>query len=112
MAEGPLEQYRALVRSGKLAPDPAQANAAASLDTLHRTLADYRPNGGWFGFCRKEAPKGLYLYGDVGRGKSLLMDLFFASAPLEPKRRIHFNAFMQETHARIHEWRNLSPRER
>jgi cell division protein ZapE len=59
-----------------------------------------------------EPPKGLYIHGDVGRGKSALMDMFFESAPTARRRRVHFNQFMTETHQRIHEWRNLSPEER
>lgn len=110
-----LENYRALREAGKLQPDAAQARAAFHLDALARALADYRTRGGrrFFSFAPPaEIPKGLYLHGDVGRGKSLLMDMFFASVDIAKKRRIHFNAFMAETHARIHEWRQLSPRER
>src|SRR4051812_29497981 len=114
---GPLRRYHALLQSGKLKPDAQQASAAAALQSLYRALKAYRPKSS--GFLRfftnswaSEPPKGLYIHGDVGRGKSALMDLFFTSARVQHKRRIHFNAFMTETHARIHEWRNLSPRER
>jgi cell division protein ZapE len=110
-----LERYRMLRETGRLQPDAAQARAAAILDTLGRALAEYHPERrGFFGFPRpmSEAPKGLYLYGAVGRGKSLLMDIFFASAAVARKRRVHFNAFMLEVHERIHEWRNLSRAER
>ena len=115
MAPTPLESYRALRESGRLHPDAAQARAASVLDALSRKLQAYRPQPrGFFGFARgsTEVPKGLYIHGDVGRGKSLLMDIFFESAPVANKRRIHFNAFMTETHQRIHEWRQMSARER
>ena len=108
-----LENYRALREAGRLQPDAAQARAAASLDALARGLATYRPGKRFFAFAAPvETPKGLYLHGDVGRGKSLLMDMFFAAAPVAKKRRVHFNAFMAELHARIHDWRQLSPRDR
>jgi cell division protein ZapE len=116
MSPTPLESYRALRESGRLQPDAAQARAASVLDALSRKLEDYRPQArGLFGFVRGangEPPKGLYIHGDVGRGKSLLMDIFFDSAPVAKKRRIHFNAFMAEAHARIHEWRQMNARER
>lgn len=109
----PLAAYRALVRKGELRPDPAQALAAEKLESLSHALAGYRPStgtGGWrarFGLTRRPdpAPQGLYLYGEVGRGKSMLMDLFFDFAPVEAKRRVHFHAFMQDVHRRLHEWR-------
>src|SRR5205085_6002163 len=63
-------------------------------------------------FRRCQAPRGLYLHGDVGRGKSALMDLFCGSVNGTRRRRVHFNALMAETHAFIHQWRNLSHRER
>jgi cell division protein ZapE len=116
MPRTPLERYRALLQAGALKPDPEQARAAAVLESLYRSLRTYRPRpSGLLALFRartSEPPKGLYIHGDVGRGKSALMDLFFASAPVQHKRRIHFNAFMTETHARIHEWRSLTPRER
>jgi cell division protein ZapE len=117
MPQTPVERYRALLFAGKLQPDAAQARAAGALESLYRALKTYRPPGrGWFGFSfgasAASAPKGLYIYGDVGRGKSVLMDLFFAAASTTCKRRIHFNAFMAETHSRINEWRNLAAAER
>jgi len=100
-----LQNFRALVASGDLKPDALQENAAVRLDALAHALARHRR--GWRGmlFGAKPGPRGLYIWGDVGRGKSMLMDLFFAAAPAAKKRRIHFNAFMVETHARIHEER-------
>ncbi|BBK44786.1 cell division protein ZapE [Allostella vacuolata] len=112
----PLAAYRALVRRGELRPDPVQALAAEKLESLSHALAGYRPStgsGGWrqrLGLARRPdpAPQGLYIYGEVGRGKSMLMDLFFDFAPVEAKRRIHFHAFMQDVHRRLHEWRKTN----
>jgi cell division protein ZapE len=95
-----IEAYRTELAEGSLKPDPAQASAAEKLEALSRALAGYKPGLSLFG--KKEAPRGLYIWGDVGRGKSMLMDLFFESAPVSPKLRLHFNAFMVEVHGRIH----------
>ncbi len=110
--QGPMASYRALVASEKLDPDPAQRLAVEKLQLLHMRLDDYDPARpkrvglGRFGWGRERiearAVPGLYLYGGVGRGKSMLMDLFFDAAPVAPKRRVHFHAFMQEVHAAIH----------
>jgi len=95
----------------KITFDPAQEAAVKKLDTLARALRSYRPGRrSWFGTTK--VPRGLYIWGDVGRGKSMLMDMFFDKAPIAPKRRVHFNAFMVETHARIHEWRGLDAKAR
>src|SRR5215469_9047321 len=89
----------------KIILDPAQEAAAKRLDTLARALRSYRLGKRTFFFGAAKPPRGLYIWGDVGRGKSMLMDLFFAAAAISPKRRIHFNEFMVETHGRIHEER-------
>jgi len=90
--------YISALAQGTLKPDEAQARAAAKLEALSRAL---RPKRFSF-FGDKTAPRGLYLWGDVGRGKTMLMDLFFEDVR-EPKRqRLHFNAFMVDIHARIH----------
>jgi cell division protein ZapE len=96
-----LERYRALVAEKALKPDAEQQAAAQKLDTLARALKSYKP-GGWSLFKKQVAPRGLYIWGDVGRGKSMLMDLFFEAARVRAKTRVHFNAFMVQTHARIH----------
>ena len=92
-------RYRAAVSKGELQDDAAQRHAAVRLNGLARALARYRPGRRFF---RSPPPRGLYLWGDVGRGKSMLMDLFFAEAQVVPKTRVHFNSFMVDTHARIH----------
>ena len=114
MAEksGPMAVYRARVAAGELDPDPAQRLAVEKLQLLFMRLAGYEPSKpkrvglGFFGWGRdrleEKAVPGLYLYGGVGRGKSMLMDIFFDAAPVRPKRRVHFHAFMQEIHAAIH----------
>ncbi|MDR4307424.1 AFG1 family ATPase [Chelatococcus sambhunathii] len=113
MSETTLKRYEALVASGALDRDPAQARLAARLDALEKNirerLAD-RPGAlGWlFGRSNAPAPKGLYVWGDVGRGKTRLMDIFFQVVPVETKRRAHFHDFMQDVHARIHAARQTS----
>lgn len=111
--EGPLWSYRARRRAGLLQVDAAQELTAEKLQSLHNALKHYEPamgKGGWkarLGLARRSSdpPQGLYLYGGVGTGKSMLMDLFFATAPVEAKRRVHFHAFLQEVHDRLHAWR-------
>ncbi|WP_341702315.1 cell division protein ZapE [Ferrovibrio sp.] len=110
-----LETYRQKLAAGELAEDPAQELAAEKLELLSRRLVQYRPGGEdtWlqklsFGRKREPVPQGLYVYGDVGRGKSMLMDLFFEAAPVGRKRRVHFHAFMQEVHAEIFRYRKLA----
>ncbi len=114
----PLQQLEALIARGELRPDPVQKAAAARLGQLSRELAHWHPappapaTGGFLarlGFGREDtppaAPKGVYLHGGVGRGKSMLMDIFFATAPDLPKRRAHFHEFMLDVHHRLHRLR-------
>ncbi|MBV9548161.1 MAG: AFG1 family ATPase [Alphaproteobacteria bacterium] len=93
--------YITALAQGELKPDAAQAAAAAKLQKLANALKPKRFL--WFG--KRSAPKGLYIWGDVGRGKTMLMDLFFEDAPEAKKQRRHFNAFMTDIHARIHAMR-------
>ena len=112
MADGPMARYRALIANGDIHADSAQRAAIEKLQLLHMRLGDYNPRRGkkvalgWLGFGRREEPDhvltGLYMYGGVGRGKSMLMDLFFRDAPVRAKRRVHFHAFMAEVHVGVH----------
>jgi len=97
-----LQNFRAAVAKGDLKPDVLQEAAAARLDALAHALSQVRRGWRNLFFGVRQSPRGLYIWGDVGRGKSMLMDLFFETAPVTSKRRIHFNAFMVETHVRIH----------
>ena len=96
---GVVAAYDALIAAGELRADPEQAAAAARLDRLARELE--RPRK--MGLLRRRTvpPRGVYLWGDVGRGKSMLMDLLFAHAGIAAKRRVHFAEFMIEVHGRI-----------
>ncbi|MEZ5987212.1 MAG: cell division protein ZapE [Hyphomonas sp.] len=104
-----LSQYRERVEAGLLSNDPIQAEAAALLDDLARRLAEPQKNG-WF--SKSEPARGLYLWGGVGRGKSMLMDLFFENAAPKAKRRVHFHEFMAEIQDRLDTWRKMPEGER
>ncbi|TNE39877.1 MAG: cell division protein ZapE [Sphingomonadales bacterium] len=103
-----LSRYHRLVEAGELRADPDQAAAAARLATLQAELEAVPPRGStlWKLLRRvPEPPRGLYLWGGVGRGKSMLMDLFFDSVQVQRKRRSHFHEFMLDVHARLREAR-------
>ncbi|HVI97643.1 MAG TPA: cell division protein ZapE [Sphingomonas sp.] len=99
-----LARYEALVAAGELRPDAEQAAAARRLDALAAELEASPRRGSvlWRALGRQlEAPRGVYLWGGVGRGKSMLMDLFFGCLAIQRKRRVHFHEFMLEVHGRL-----------
>ncbi len=99
-----LPRYHRYITAGELRPDSDQLAAATRLDALQQILEAAPPRGSilWrIAGKRPDAPRGLYLWGGVGRGKSMLMDLFFDALNIQRKRRVHFHAFMQEVHARL-----------
>src|SRR5437764_4734725 len=106
---GPTALYRDGVEQSSIHADLAQRRVVARLQQLHDQLRYYQPQGGrrgwldWLGLGERTdpSPRGVYLWGPVGRGKSMLMDLLFAAAPLNKKRRVHFHAFMLDVHDRI-----------
>ncbi|KAJ2159352.1 ATPase [Coemansia sp. RSA 552] len=120
-AVGPASEYRRLVNTGQFIDDSFQRTIVARLDRLYQELLEYTPappaapapagmNNLWglLGGSAKDkgaapdgAPRGLYIYGDVGTGKTTTMDLFYGTVPTAKKRRIHFHAFMLDVHARI-----------
>jgi cell division protein ZapE len=104
-------QYQALVSSGAIEADPAQAEAAEAFAELEQRLASYKPLrkqgllGRLFADKDERAPRGLYIHGEVGRGKTMLMDMFFQHSSVLHKRRAHFHEFMAEVHERIYGFR-------
>ena len=106
-------RYAALIAAGKIEPDLGQAILATQLNALAHRLEEHRlarksSSLGWlFGKREQAGPplKGLYVHGEVGRGKTMLMDLFFATSVVKRKRRIHFHEFMVDVHERVHVYR-------
>jgi cell division protein ZapE len=105
MIQLPIDRLRAQIAADELEADAAQLAVASRLDALARRLNDWRPSRGrFFSLFRRSsepAPRGLYIHGDVGRGKTMLMDLFFACVRFAPKQRSHFHEFMADVHERI-----------
>ncbi|WP_029064194.1 cell division protein ZapE [Labrenzia sp. DG1229] len=112
-------RYDALIASGEIKEDPVQREAVRHLDLLNTRLAETRlaskkSSLGWL-FAKKKnqlwsAVKGLYMWGGVGRGKTMLMDLYYEVTVIQRKRRVHFHEFMTDVHERIHEHRQAHKR--
>lgn len=112
--DGPIAAYRRRIAAGDISADDGQDRVVHALQSLYRDLRTSRSpanplsrlfrwgsrNGG-----AAQSPRGLYIHGPPGRGKSMLMDLFYETAPIEQRRRVHVHPFMQEIHARLHQWR-------
>ena len=109
---GPVQtRLKKRIADGVLVEDAEQVDAARELDARLAALSEYEPGaesllGRFFG-NRETVPRGLYMYGGVGRGKSMLMDWFYEAAEFTPKRRTHFHAFMLDVHERVNAWRKL-----
>src|ERR1700761_2359245 len=105
------QHYESLVASGTVERDAAQVQIVDAFTALEQRLAGYKPAhkrrllGRLFRDKDEEPPRGLYIHGEVGRGKTMLMDLFFQASPIEHKRRAHFHEFMADVHERIYAYR-------
>jgi cell division protein ZapE len=111
------ERYRALVHDNRFEFDLAQASLADRLEALRLKLGNYRADdtrptalARFLGAKPVETPRGLYVHGAVGRGKTMLMDMFFDAVEVDAKRRAHFHSFMADVHARLHRWRQARKR--
>jgi len=108
-----FHRYEALQVAGEIRADEAQWQVAQRLDELAQALEGASKAGGLFERFRKPPPppRGLYIHGDVGRGKTMLIDLFFGQVHVSPKRRVHFHPFMQDVHGRLHAARKAHHRD-
>lgn len=110
----PRPKYDQLIADGTITSDPAQGKAIDALEKLGEELDAYSEQmgkQGWaarlgFGGQKRQPPKGLYMWGGVGRGKSMIMDLFYEQSDIKQKQRVHFHSFMQEVHKRLHAFRD------
>ncbi|MFN2100556.1 cell division protein ZapE [Altererythrobacter sp. MF3-039] len=106
---GVLARYESLIAAGELQPDPAQRNAVRQLNDLQNQLESSQQKSGFLSSLfgdKTKPPRGIYMWGGVGRGKSMLMDLFIETLALKAKRRVHFHAFMLEVDQMIREQRS------
>ena len=103
MPDSPLVVYHARINSAEFLPDAAQLKAVQQLDGLWHELVTPSPPGIWQKIMGPSSPhsRGIYLWGDVGRGKTWLIDLFYESLPFAEKQRIHFHRFMARVHAEL-----------
>lgn len=106
-----LDKYSSLVSSGQIREDLSQKAALIKLEKIYNSIIQSKSASRPLftkilkASLKNTRTKGGYIYGDVGRGKSMLLDLFFENLPIEKKKRVHFHAFMLDVHARLHKWR-------
>lgn len=107
----PLQRYQAAIATDEFNHDPIQEKAMTYLDGVyHQLIENSKEKKGLFGFFKSQPvpPKGLYMWGGVGRGKTWMMDMFFESVPLQRKMRMHFHHFMQRVHKELNKLQGSS----
>ncbi|KAG8582421.1 hypothetical protein GDO81_008042 [Engystomops pustulosus] len=110
---GPLQHYDLLVKDCVLRKDEHQRRVMQHLQSLHEVLRGYRKESkGILSklFTKRKPPKGLYVFGDVGTGKTMVMDMFFEHVEVQQKKRVHFHGFMLDVHKRIHRLKKTLPK--
>lgn len=113
VCHGPLDHYDFLIKAHELKEDKHQRRVIQCLQKLQEDLKGYRIEaGGLFSklFSRSKPPRGLYVYGDVGTGKTMVMDMFYAYVEMKRKKRVHFHGFMLDVHERIHRLKQSLPK--
>nr|XP_027784131.1 AFG1-like ATPase [Marmota flaviventris] len=113
VCHGPLDHYDFLIKAHELKDDEHQRRVIQCLQKLHEDLRGYSIEAeGLFSklFSRSKPPKGLYVYGDVGTGKTMVMDMFYAYVEMKRKKRVHFHGFMLDVHKRIHRLKKNLPK--
>ncbi|XP_071857920.1 putative ATPase N2B [Bombus fervidus] len=106
--KGPIVMLKNKIAKGELVEDEHQMKVARTLQSIYEEINGYKPEefnllDKWLGRKRKQPPKGLYIHGAVGGGKTMLMDLFYKCCQIENKKRVHFHSFMLDVHNKVHE---------
>ncbi|KAJ3613541.1 hypothetical protein NHX12_019788 [Muraenolepis orangiensis] len=110
---GPMDHYHSLIRAGTLRDDQHQKAVMEKLDRMHKTLRGYSNTPTSFFskfFTKPKPPQGFYIFGDVGTGKTMVMDMFYSYVETEKKKRVHFHGFMLDVHKRIHRLKQSMPK--